>query len=88
MARSNPCEFRTPFAVYPRACAQSARKSERQPVEKTKPMKLTKEQLELSQQLHNSGLTWSMVASYFKTNEKTLRQQRKQYEQLKDNNKN
>ena len=44
--------------------------------------KLSKEQMQLAQQLHNTGVTWSVVATYFKLTESQLSRQRKHYEHI------
>ena len=43
-------------------------------------MKLTKQELELAKRMNDTGITWSIVAAYYKTNINTLREQIKDYE--------
>ena len=42
---------------------------------------MTTKQIELANQMHTSGISWSIIATYFKTTEDKLRLHRKNYEQ-------
>ncbi len=47
-------------------------------------MKPTTKQLQHAKELHDSGVSWKIIASYLYTNPNTLREQMKNYED--DNN--
>lgn len=40
---------------------------------------MTKQQIDLAIQMQSSGVSWSIIASYFGVTERTLRKYRKQY---------
>ena len=42
--------------------------------------KLTNEQIEQAQQMHEAGITYAIIATYFKVCTTTLRKQMKHYE--------
>ena len=42
---------------------------------------MTEQQLQLAIEMHDQGLTWSVIASYFKTTYSKLRKKLKTYEQ-------
>lgn len=42
-------------------------------------MMLTEQQIEQAQQMHDSGITWDIIAVYFGVTEAKLLQQRKHY---------
>ena len=44
-------------------------------------MKLTNEQMRQALEMYDSGITWSIIATYFKIDTVTLRKHRKNYEQ-------
>ena len=43
-------------------------------------MKLTNEQLSLAKKMHDSDITWKIIAAYFKVCDSTLRKQLKDYD--------
>lgn len=49
-------------------------------------MKSTNRQLQQAKELHDSGVSWKIIASYLYTNINTLRQQMKTYEDDINNN--
>lgn len=40
---------------------------------------MTKQQVELAKQMHDSGISYSIIAAYFRVDVSTLRQARKQF---------
>jgi hypothetical protein len=48
-------------------------------------MKLTNEQMRQAMKMYESGITWSIIATFFKVDTVTLRKQRKNYEQQQTN---
>ena len=44
-------------------------------------MKLTNEQMRQALEMNESGITWSIIATYFRIDTVTLRKQRTNYEQ-------
>ena len=44
---------------------------------------MTEQQIKQANQMHESGITWNIIAAYFKTNEKTLLHYRKHYGTIK-----